>query len=158
MAVLPVSVQLSLGKYPCESCTTPMWWVLWMRAVSRKPAGWDTLRRTGLDDEDDPWGSFDVPVIIDQPEATRAARDLLRQSDLDGRARQLVDRAPGLRGASYNPNRCAKCRHVADWYALEGHVLEAAARPVALWKPAPLPVPAERWDVLLTEQHTLWGF
>lgn len=154
----PVSVQLTLGKFECESCTAPMWWVLWMRAVSAEPDGWNSLRRTGLDDHDDPWGSFDMPVIIDQPQATCTARDLLRQAGLDCRALHLVNRAPGLRGASYNPNQCASCRHVPAWYALEELVRYAAFRQVGFWKPAPLPVTAERWDVLLTEQHTLWGF
>lgn len=154
----PVSVQLSLGKYPCESCTAPMWWALWMRAVSPEPPGWDALRAATVEDADDVWGVFEMPVITDQPQATATAADLLRQSDLDGRARHLVLRAPGLPGASYNPNRCPRCRHVADWYVLEGHVNEAAHGQAGLWTPPPRPLSAERWDVLLAEQHTMWGF
>jgi len=50
----------------------------------RNPPGWDALRASTVENADDVWGDFEIPVIIDQPQATATAADLLRQSDLDG--------------------------------------------------------------------------
>ncbi|WP_434181464.1 hypothetical protein RI685_16210 (plasmid) [Clavibacter michiganensis] len=155
---MTVSVQLSIGKYPCESCTEDMWWVLWMRAISPQPADWEDAWPGGAEDYLESSKAFEMPVIIDQPDAAEAARTVLRSLSLDGRARQLVDRRPGLRGASYNPNRCPRCAHVADWHLLEHHVIEAAHRQDRLWRPRPAEISTTGWMHLIDEQHSTWCF
>ncbi|PPF91285.1 hypothetical protein C5C03_00215 [Clavibacter michiganensis] len=155
---MTVLVELSLGKSPCESCAEEMWWVLWMRAVSAEPDGWEAAWPGGAEDYRESGKDFEMPVVIEQLGATQAARELLRVLGLGGRARHLVDRRPDLRGASYNPNRCPRCSHVADWHHLERVVIEAAHSQRQLWTPAPVEVSAVRWAYLIDEQHNVRGF
>jgi hypothetical protein len=153
-----VSVQLSLGKYPCESCTVEMWWALWMRATSPEPADWGDAWHGGAEEYFESGKDFAMPVVIEQPGATETARTLLLELNLGSRARQLVDRRQGLRGASYNPNRCPRCSHVADWHRLDHLIIEAAHQQHLLWRPRPVDVSAARWAYLVEEQHSSRGF
>jgi len=50
------------------------------------PRAGKLLRAATVEDADDVSGFFEMPVIIDQPQATATAADLLRQSYLDGRS------------------------------------------------------------------------
>ncbi|KDP89784.1 MULTISPECIES: hypothetical protein [Clavibacter] len=155
---MKVSVQLSLGKYSCAGCSVEMWWVLWMRAISPEPADWVNAWHGDTEEYFESGKDFAMPVVIEQSGATETARTLLRELNLDSRARQLVDRPPGLRGASYNPNRCPRCAHVADWDMLEHLVIEAAHHQHALWRLRPVEVSPARWAYLIEEQHSIRGF
>jgi hypothetical protein len=96
--------------------------------------------------------------MIDQPLAASAVRDLLHRLDLRGRARHLVDRRPGLPGASYNSNRCPACSHIADWYYYEHVIIAAGHDQRRLFVAGPTEVPTAEWAKLIDDQHSVWAF
>lgn len=154
-----VDVELALYKHPCQECAGPFWWVLWMRAVSPEPDGWEQSWPGGYDDESGHPQHFDMPVAIDQPSAVRTARMLLDRHGQNGRAGQLVDRPPGLRGASYNANRCPQCHDIADWHYFEDSaVIDAAHNQNRLFKIGPVPLPLAVWVAVIADQHVVRGF
>lgn len=157
--VSPVDVELSLYKFPCQRCKEPFWWVLWMRAVSREPRGWEQFWPRDRHEDSGFPQYFDMPVALDQPSATNTARLLLDKLGQEQRARQLVDRQPGLKGASYNANRCPRCKHIADWYYFEEAVVtDAIYNQDRLFKIGPVDLPLAVWVSAIAEQHVVRGF
>lgn len=155
---MSVSIEVSMYKYPCTSCTQLFWWVMWMRAVSPQPADWLNTWTGGPEACLESGKDFRMPVMIDQPSAASAARDLLRRLDLPGRARHLVDRPPGLPGAFYNANRCLACSHIADWYYYEHVIIAAGHDQRRLFVVGPTELAMAEWAKLLDDQHSVWAF
>lgn len=153
---MPVAVEVTLYKQPCESCAQPFWWVMWMRAVSPEPADWITVWPGGPDRYHKSSKDYEMPVMSDQPAAVASARTLLRRLGQHSRAQQLVDRRPGLKGASYNSNRCPRCRHVADWHYFESTVVEAIHQQDGFYTLGPADLPTVEWAAAVNEQHTVW--
>lgn len=156
--VSPVDVELSLYKFPCQRCTEAFWWVLWMRALSPEPRGWERFWPGGYDENRGFPHYFDMPVAIDQPSAASTARVLLEKLGQQRRAHQLLDRKPGLKGASYNANRCPRCTHVADWYYFEeAAITDAIYNQDRLFKIGPVDLPLAVWVAVIAEQHLVRG-
>jgi hypothetical protein len=131
---------------------------MWMRAVSPQPSDWQNAWPGGPEGFLESGKDFGMPVMIDQPSAASCARHLLRHLDLRGRARHLVDRPPGLPGASYNANRCPVCSHIADWYYYEHVVIEAGHEQHRLFVAGPTELPTAEWAKIIDDQHSVWVF
>ena len=157
-AKLKVSVSVSMYKYPCEKCTVPFWWVMWMKATPPEPDCFADAWPGGPEDYADSGKDFLMPVVVERALAVTVARTLLTRSDLDNRAQQLVGRAASARGASYNANRCPRCSSLADWHYFDHVVIEAAHQQRRLFVAGPIEIPMMDWAALLDDQHSVRGF
>lgn len=153
-----LSVSVSMYKYPCETCTVPFWWVMWLRAVPPEPEFFADVWPGGAEDYADSGKDFLMLVVIERPLAVAAARTVLTGCDLEGRAQQLVGRPAGARGPSYNANRCPRCSFLADWHYFDHVVVEAAHQQRRLFVAGPLEIPMTEWAALLDDQHNVRGF
>ncbi len=130
----PVQVAVFGFESLCDGCSAERTWVTGLR----------------------PWPNYLAGDFVqaDQPSVVRVLRHGLQKAGNSALVAQLMDRPPGLRGASYNANSCPSCGALDEWHTFERIMIEFwHGRQLQLAHGA---ITRGEWTTLVAERQGVW--